>query len=186
MPWKENYDKHRQHIKKQRYHFANKGPYSQRYGFSSMWELDHKKGWVPKNWCFWIVMIENTLESSLDSKLIKPINPKRNKRWILILRTDAEAKPPILWPRDGKSWLIWKDPDAGKDWRQKEKRAVEGEMVGWHHQLTGHEYEQTPVDLRDRGAWCAAVHGVAKSQTWLSDWTDSVDINLSKLGDSEG
>ena len=130
-PWKENYDKPRQQIKKQRYHFADKGPYSQSYCFSSshvqMWELNHKEGWVLKNWCFWIVVLEKTLGSPLDSKKIKPVNPKGNQFWIFIGRTDAEA--PILWPSDVKSWLIGKDPDAEKDWRQKEKRVAEDEMV---------------------------------------------------------
>ena len=118
VPWKESYDKARQCIKKQRHHFANKGPYSQSYGFSSshvqMWELDHKEGWAPKNWCFQTVVLEKTLGSPLDSKEIKPVNPKGNQPWIFIGRTDAEAKAPILWPPDAKSWLIGKDPDVGK------------------------------------------------------------------------
>ena len=114
----------------------------QSYGFSSghvqMGELDHKEGWAPKNWCFWIVVLEKTLESPLDCK-IKPVNPKGNPSWIFIGRTDADT--PILWPPDAKSWLIRKDPDAGKDWRP-EKGMTEDEMVGWHHQLNGHEFEQ--------------------------------------------
>ena len=112
-------------IKKQRHHFANKGPNSQSYGFSSsqvwMWELDHKEGWVPKKWCFWTVVLEKTLESPLDCKEIKPINPKGNQPWIFTGRTDAEAETPILWPPGAKSQLIGKDPDAGKDIRQEEK-----------------------------------------------------------------
>ena len=116
-------DKPRQHIKKQRHHFADKGPYSQSYSFSSsqvqMWELDHKEGWGPKDWCFWTVVLQKTLESPLDCKEIKPVNTKRNQSWVFIGRTDAEA--PILWPPDVKSWLTGKDPDAGKDWRQEEK-----------------------------------------------------------------
>ena len=146
-PWKKSYDKPRQHIKKQRHHFANKGLYSQSYGFSSshvwMRELDHKKGWVLKNWCFWTVL-EKTLESPLDCREIKPVNPKGNRSWIFIGRTDAEAETLILWPPDAKNWLIGKDPDTTKDWRQEEKRMTEDEMVGWHHQLDGHEFEQTP------------------------------------------
>ena len=140
IPWKEGYDKLRQHIKKQRYHITNKGPYSQSYGFSSshvwMWELDHKKGWALKDWCFWNVVLGKTLESSLDCKEIKPVKPKWNQPWIFIGRTDTEA--PILWPPDVKSQLIGKDPDAGKDWKQEEKGMTEDEMVGWHHltQLT--------------------------------------------------
>ena len=122
---KKSCDKPRQHIKKQRHHFANKRPCSQSYGFSSshvwMWELDFEKGWMLKKWCLWTVMMEKTLESPLDSKEIKPVSPKGNQPWIFIGRTDAEAEAPVLWPPDTKSQLIVKDPDAGKDWRQKEK-----------------------------------------------------------------
>ena len=121
LPWKESYDKPRQHIKKQRHHLADKDLYSQSYGFTSshqwMWELAHKEDWVPKNWCF--VVLEKTLESSLDSKEIKPVNSKGNQPWIFIGRTDAEAL--ILWSPDAKSQLIGKEPDAAKDWRQKER-----------------------------------------------------------------
>ena len=121
-PWKNSYDKHRQHIKKQTHYFADKGSPSQSYGFSSshvwMWELNHKEGWVLKNWCFWTMVLEKALESSLDYKEIKPVHPKGNQSWISIGRTDAEAEPPILWPPDAKRWLIRKDPDAGKDLRQ--------------------------------------------------------------------
>ena len=116
FPWKVSYDKHRQHIKKQRHHFANKGPYGQSYGFSSshvqMWELDHKEEWAPKNWCFWSVILEKILESLLDSKEIKPVSPKGNQIWIFIGRTDAEAEAPTLWPVDVNSKLNGKDPDA--------------------------------------------------------------------------
>ena len=123
-----------------------KGPSSQGYGFSSghawMWELDHKEGWAPKNWCFWTVVLEKTLEGPLNCKEIQPVNPKGNQPWIFIGRTDAEAEAPILWPPDAKSWLTGKDPDAGKDRRQEEKGTTEDEMVGWHHQLNGHEFEQ--------------------------------------------
>ena len=108
-----------------------------------MWELDHKEGWAVKNWCFWIVVLEKTLESPLDSKEIKPVNPKGNQPWIFFGRTDAEA--PILWPPDAKSWLIGKDPDAGKDWGQEEKGMTEDEMVGWHR-LNGHEFEESLGD----------------------------------------
>ena len=131
--WKESYDKPRQCIKKQRHQFADKGPYSQSYAISTshiqMWELDHKEGWAPKNWCFWFVVLEKTLKSPLASKEIKPGNSKGNQPWIFIGRTDAEAKSPILWPSDAKSQLTGKDPDAGKEWRQKEKGATEDEMV---------------------------------------------------------
>ena len=119
-------------IKKHRHHFADKSLYSQSYGFSSshlwIWELDHEESWVPKNWCFWTVVLK-ILDSPLDSKEIKPVNPKGNQPWIFIGRTNAEAEALILWPPDAKSWLIGKDPDAGKDWKQKEKRVVEDEMV---------------------------------------------------------
>ena len=140
-----------QHIKKQRLNFVEKGPYSQRHGFSSshvqMWELDHKEGWAPKNWCFQIVL-EKTLESPLNIKKIKPVSLKGNQSWIHIARTDVEAEAPILWLSDGKSQLIEKDPDSGKDWRQKQKWAAEDEMVGWHHWLNGNECEQTPEGQR--------------------------------------
>ena len=131
-------------LKKKRHHFANKGPSSQNYGFSSshiwMWELDYKQSWAPKNWYFWTVVLAKTLESSLDSKEIQPVYPKGNQSWIFIGRTEAEAKMPIFWPPDVKNWLLGKDPDAGKDWRQEEKGATENEMVGWYHRLDGHEF----------------------------------------------
>ena len=137
--------KTRQCNKKQRHHFTNKCWYSQSYDFSSsherMWELDYKESWAPKNWCFWTVVLEKTLESPLDCKEIQPVHPKGNRSWIFIGRTDAEAETPILWLLDVKSWLIWKDPDSGKDWRQEEKGLTEDEMVGWHHRLNGHEFE---------------------------------------------
>ena len=144
-PWKKSYDQPRQHIKKQRHYFANKGPSSQGYGFSSghvwMWELDYKESWAPKNWCFWTVVLEKTLESPLDCKEIQPDHPKGNQSWIFIGRIDAEADTPVLWVPDVKSWLIGKDTDAGKDWRQEDKGTTEDEMVGWHHWLNGHEFE---------------------------------------------
>ena len=102
-----------------------------------MWELDYKESWAAKNWCFGTVVLEKNLESPLDGKEIQPVNPKGNQSWILTWRTDAEAETPILWPPDEKSWLIWKDPDAGQDWRQEEKGKIEDEMVGWHHWLDG-------------------------------------------------
>ena len=135
-----------------------------------MWELDHKESWAPKNWGFWTVVLEKTLESPLDCKQIKPVHPKGNQSWIVIGRTDAEAEASGLWP-DAKNWLIGKDSDAGKDWRQEEKGTTEDEMVGWHHRLNGHEFEQLRELVMDREVWRAAVHGVAKSQTWLSNWT---------------
>jgi len=111
-----------------------------------MWELDHKEGWVSKNWCFWTVLLGKTLESPLDSKEIKPVNLKENQSWIFIWRTDAEAEAPILWPHDAKNRLTGKDPDSGKDWRQEEKGLAEDQMVMWHHQLNRHEFEQALED----------------------------------------
>ena len=132
----ESYDQPRQHIKKQRHYFANKGPSSQSCGFSSshvwMWELDYKESWAPKNWCFGTVVLDKTLLSPLDCKEMQPVNRKGNQSWIFIGNTDVEAETPILWPPDVKNWLIEEDPDAGKDWGQ-EKRTTEDEMVGWHH-----------------------------------------------------
>ena len=149
-PLKKSYGKPRQHVKKQRYHFANKDSYSQSYGLSSnhvwMWELDYKKRWVLKNWCFWTVMLEKTLESPLDCKEVQPVCLKGDQSWVFIGRTDVEAETPILWLPDAKSWLIWKDPEAGKDLGQKERVVTEDEMVGWHHQLNGHKFEQTQGD----------------------------------------
>ena len=144
---------------------------TQSYGFSSshvwMWELNHKEGWALNNWCFSTVVLENTLESPLDSKEIKPVNPKGNQPWIFIGRTDAEAL--ILWPPDGKSQLVGKDPDTAKDLGQEEKGVAKDEMVGWHHWLNVHEFEQLWVIVEDREAWRAAVHGVTKSWIQLSD-----------------
>ena len=143
-PWKKSYDQPRQHIKKQRHYFANKGLCSQNYGFSSshvwMWELEYKGSWVQKNWCFWTVVLEMTLESPLDYKEIQPVHSKGDQSLVFIGRTDVEAETPILWPPDAKSWLIWKDWHAGINWRQEEKGMTEDEMVGWHHQLNEHEF----------------------------------------------
>ena len=170
--WKEIYDQPRQHIEKQRHYFANKGPSSQGYGFSSdhiwMWELDHKGGWTPKNWWFWIVVLEKTLESPLDSKEIKPVNLKGNQPWIVTARTDAEAEAPILWPPDVKSWFTGKDLDAGKDWRQEEKGVSEDETVRWHHQLNGYEFGQTLGDSEGQGSLaCCSPRGHKESDTTL-------------------
>ena len=176
--WKKSYDKPRQHIKKQRCYFANKGPSSQSYHFSSshiwMWELDYKEGWRPKNWCFWTVALEKTLESPSESKEIQPVHPKEDQSWIFIGRTDAKAETPILWPPDAKNWLIWKDPDPRKDWRQEEKGTTEDEMVGWHHWLYGHEFEQALGDRDGQGSLeCCNPWGHKQSDmTEQLNWTD--------------
>ena len=179
-PWKKSYDQPRQHIKKQRHYFANKGPSSQSYGFSSshvwMWNLDHKESWAPKNWCFWTEVLEKILESSLDCKEIKPLNPKGNQPWIFIGRTEAEA--PILWPHDANNWLIRKDPHAGKDWRQEEM--TEDEMVGWHHWLSGPESEQVLGVGDGQGSQaCCSPWSHRVRYNWVSELTDNVENNNS-------
>ena len=144
-PWKKNYDQPRQHIKKRRHYFLNKGLSSQGYGFSSghvwMWELDCEESWALKNWCFWTVVLEKTLESPLDCKEIQSVHSKGDQSWVFTGTTDAKAETPILWPPDVKSWLIWKDPDAGKDRRRGQTGMTDDEMVGWHYRLNGHEFE---------------------------------------------
>ena len=139
------YDQPRQHVKKQRHYFANKVPSSQSCGFPSshvwMWELDYKESWAPMNWCFWTVVLEKTpLESPLDCKEIQLVHPKGDQSWVFTGRTDAKAETPIPWLPHAKSWLIGKDPDAGRDWRQEEKGMTEDEMVGRHHWLNGYEF----------------------------------------------
>ena len=150
-------------ILKIRDNFANKGLSSEGYGFSSghvwMWELDCEESWAPKNWCFWTVVLEKTLESPLDCKEIQPVHPKGSQSWIFIRRTDAEAEAPILWPPDAKDWFIWKDPDAGKDWRQEEKGKTEDEMVGWYHWPNGNESE-----------WTLGVGDGQGGLMWCSPW----------------
>ena len=135
-------------MKKHKHHFVDKGPSCQSYGFSGtqvwMWELDYKESWALKNWCFWTVVLEKTLESPLDSKKIQPVYPKGNQSWIFTGITDAEAETSILWPPDVKNWLIWKDPDAGKNWRQEEEGTTEDEIVEWHHRLDRLEFEYAP------------------------------------------
>ena len=141
-----------------------------------MWELDYKESWVPKNWSFWTVVLEKTFESPLDFKEIQPVNPKGNQSWIFIGRTDAEAETPVLWPPDVKNWLIGKDPDAGKDWRQEEKGTTEEGMIGWHHQFDGHEFEQAPGvgDGQGRLACCSPWGCKESDMTERLNWTDIV------------
>ena len=134
-----------------------------------MWELDYKGNWALKNWCFWTVVLEKTLESPLEYKEINPVHPKGDQSWIVIGKTDALA--PILWPPDGTKWLIGKDPDAGKDWRQ-EYWKIENEMVEWHHRLDGHEFEQALGVGDGQGGLTCCSHGVTRSLTRLNDWTE--------------
>ena len=156
---------------------ADKGPSSQSYGFSSshvwMWDLGHKESWALKNWCFWTVVLEKTPESPLDCKELKPVNPKANQSWIFIGRTDAEAEAPILWPLDTKNDSLEKYPDAGQDWRQEEKGTVEEEMVGWHHRLHGHEFEQAPRvgDGQGRLEFCSPRGRKESDRTEQLNWT---------------
>ena len=159
-------------LKKQRHYFANKGPSNQSYGFSSghvwIWELNYQENWVPKNWCFWTVVLEKTLESPLNCKEIQPVNPKGNQSRIFIGRTDAEAETPILQPCDAKNWLTGKDPDAGKDWRQKGMTV--DEMVGWHHWLNGHEFEKPPgVGDRQGSLACCSPWGCRVGHNWVTE-----------------
>ena len=176
-PWKKSYDQPRQHIKKQRHYFADKGPSSQGYGFSNshvqLWQLDYKESWVLKNWCFWTVVLEKTLESPLDCKEIQPVHPKGNQSWIFIGRTDAEAETPILWSTVAKNWLIGKDFDAGRDWGQEE-----GDDRGWD----GWMASPTPwtwVWVNSGSWWWTGRPGVLQSMgsqsRWpLSDWTELI------------
>ena len=158
-------------------YFVNKGLSHQGYGFSNshvwMWDLDYKESWVPKNWCFWTVVLEKTLKSPLDCKEIQPVHPKGDQFWVLIGGTDAEAETPILWAPDVESWLIWKDPDAGKDWGQEEKGTTENEMVGWHHRHNGHGCGWTPgVGDGQGGLVCCGSWGQRVRHDWVTELRD--------------
>ena len=139
-----------------------------------MWDLDCEESWGWKNWCFWTVVFTKTLESPLDCKEIQPVHPKGDQSWVFIGRTDIEAETPILWPPDVKSWLIWKDPDAGKDWGQEEKGTTEDEMVGWHHRLDGHGFGWTLGAGDGQGglAWCDSWGRKESDMTERRNWTE--------------
>ena len=179
-PWKKSYDQPRQHIKKQRHFFANKGLPNQSYGFSSsrvcIWKLDYRESWALNNWCFWTVMLEKTLESPLDCKEIQPVHPKGDQSWVFTGRTDAEAETPILWPPHEKSWLIGKDSDVGRDWGQEEKGTTEVEMARWHHWVNGCESQWTPgVGDGQGGLVCCDSWGLKESyMTERLIWSDLI------------
>ena len=177
-PWKKSNDQPREHIEKQRHYFANKGPSSKGYGFSSghvwMWELDSEESWVSKNWCVWTVVLEKSLQSPLDFKEIQPVHSKGDQSWVFIGRTDAKAETLVLWPPRAKSWLIGKDSDAERDWGQEEKGMAEDEMAGWHHWLDGCEFEWTPGGGDGQGGLACCNSWGGKSQTRLSDWTEPI------------
>ena len=137
-----------------------------------MWKLDCEEGWALKNWCFWTVVLEKSLECPLDCKEIQPVHSKGDQTWVFIGSTDAKAETPILWPPHANSWLIGKDSDAGRDWGQEEKGTTQDEMAGWHHRLDGREFGWTPGVGVGHEDWRAAIHGVTKSWTRLSDWTE--------------
>ena len=173
-PWKKSCDQPRQHIKKQRHYFASKGLSSQNYGFSSshvwMWQSDYKESWALKNWCFWIVVLEKTLESPLDCKEIKAVNPKGNQFWLFIGRTDAKAETSIVWPPDAKNWLIGKDLNAGKDWRQRRRGQQRMRRLVSITDSMNMSLSRLWEMVKDREAWCAAVPGITKSgHDWVTE-----------------
>ena len=173
-PWQESYPP-RQHIKKQKHYFAtNVHLVKAMVSHVWLWELDYKESWVLKNWCFWTVVLEKTLENPLDYKEVQPVHPKGDQSWVFIGRADVEAETPILGPPDVKSWLIWKGPDAGKNWRPEEKGTTEDEMVGWYHWLDEHESEQAPgIGDGQGGLACCSPWGHKESDTTEQlNWTE--------------
>ena len=175
-PWKKSSDQPRQLIKKKRHYFDDKGLSNQSHAFSSsqvsMWELDYKESWAPKNRCFWTVVLEKSLEIPLDSKEIKLVSPKENQSWIFIGRTDAEANTLLLWLPDVVNWLLGKEPDAGKDWKQEKMGMTEDEMIGWHPWLNGHEFECAPGVGDEQGSLvcCWPWGGKESDVTELLNW----------------
>ena len=148
-----------------------------------MWELDCEESWAPKNWCFWTVVLEKTLESPLDCKEIQPVHPKADQSWVFIGRTDAEAETPIVWPPHVKSWLIGKDPDAERDWGQEEKGTTEYEMAGWHHGLDGHEFEWT-LGVGDGQGGLACCNSWGRKELDSTEWLNWTELNSQRLGNS--
>ena len=184
-PWKESYDQPRQRNKKQRHYLSTEVRLVKVMVFPVVMygcELNYKESWAPKNWCLWTVL-EKTFESPLDCKEIQPVHPKGDQSWVFFERSDVEAETPILWPPDEKSWLIWKDPDAGKDWEQEEKGTTEDEMVGWHHQLDGHGFGLTlgVGDGQGHLACCGSWgHKESDTTEWLN-WTELWSIFILEL-----
>ena len=187
IPWKKSYDKPREHIKKQRHTLPTKVHIVKAMVFPSshvwMWELDSEESWAPKNWCFWPVVLEKTLENSLDCKEIQPVHSKGNESWIFIERTNAEAL--ILRPPDVKNWLIWKDHDAGKDWKQEDKGTTEDEMVEWHHRLNGYEFEQALGVGDGQGSLaCCSPWGHRVRQDWATEQPPPPEENEGNISGS--